>query len=650
MNDILSIDIETYSGTDLIKSGVYRYVEDPDFEILLFAYAFEDEPVTVIDLLDFEDVPDKVMEALENPNVIKTAFNANFERTCIAKHFDLEMDPAQWRCSSVHALTLGLPNHLGGVAKAMNLDVEKDQKGKNLIKYFSVPCKPTKANGKRTRNYPHHDEDKWQQFIEYCRQDVVVEREIRKKLEKFPIPEQENRLWQVDQHINDRGVYLDQDLVKQAIACDKQYKDRLLNRAAEITGLDNPNSLPQLKKWIKEQTGEEVKSLTKDTVPGLIKKANNPAVQEALETRQELARTSVTKYATMKRSVCSDSRIRGILQFYGANRTGRWAGRLVQIHNLRKNELKDLSLAREILKQGDFELLEILYGDVPDTLSQLLRPAFTPTPGGRFIVSDFSAIEARVIAWLAGEQWRLDVFNSHGKIYEASASTMFNVPIDEIDKGSPLRQKGKVSELALGYQGGPGALIQMGALDMGIDEEELPELVRTWRDANPKIKQLWYDTEANALQAVRGKTTVKGPKGVNFIYESGTLFIQLPSGRKLAYVRPKIEPHQKFEGKDELTYEGPGGRGMERIGTYGGKLVENIIQAIARDCLGISIINLEEAGYKTVMHVHDEVVLDVPNDEGSLDEVTEIMGQPIKWAKGLPLTADAFETDYYIKD
>ncbi|WP_152658273.1 DNA polymerase [Oceanobacillus sp. CFH 90083] len=646
----LAIDVETYSSTNLIKTGVYKYVEDPDFEILLFAYAFDDNPVTVIDLTDFEDVPIKVMQALTHPNVLKTAFNANFERTTIAKHFGLNMDPVQWQCSSVHALMLGLPNYLDGVAKAMNLDVEKDQKGKNLIKYFSVPCKPTKANGGRTRNYPHHDPEKWQMYKEYCRQDVVVEREIRKKLAKFPIPKQENKLWQVDQTINDRGVYLDKELVQQAIACDKQYRQRLLKRASEVTGLNNPNSLPQLKKWLKQETGEDVKSLTKDTVPGLIEKADNPVVQEALEIRQELGRTSVTKFDKMRLVVNNDNRVRGILQFYGANRTGRWAGRLVQIQNLRSNKLPDLSLARDLLKQGEFDLLEILFGDVPDTLSQLLRPAFIPTPGNVLYVSDFSAIEARVIAWLADEKWRLKVFKSHGKIYEASASTMFNVPIEEIDKGSPLRQKGKVSELALGYQGGPGALIQMGALDMGIEEDELPVLVRAWRDANPKIRQLWYDTEANALAAVRGKTTVTGAKGIKFIYESGTLFIQLPSGRKLAYVRPRIQPHQKFEGKDELTYEGPGSTGMERIGTYGGKLVENIVQAIARDCLGESLIRLEEASYKIVMHVHDEAVIDAPKKEGRLKEITDIMGQPVSWAKDLPLAADGYETDYYIKD
>lgn len=647
---VLRIDVETYSGTNLLTSGVYKYVEDPDFEILLFAYAFDDEPVHVVDLTDFEDIPEDVMESLTDPAVLKTAFNANFERTTIGKHFGLYMDPAQWQCSSVHALMMGLPNYLAGVAKAMNLDVEKDQKGKNLIKYFSVPCKPTKANGGRTRNYPHHDPEKWQQYIDYNRQDVVVEREISKKLARFPIPTAENRLWQIDQRINDRGVYLDKDLVSQAIACDEQYKTKLQQRAVDVTGLDNPNSLPQLKKWLKQETGEEVKSITKDTIPGLLEKAKNPTVQEALEIRQELGRTSVTKFDKMRMVVNQDNRVRGILQFYGANRTGRWAGRLVQIHNLRKNELDDLALARQLLKNGDFEMLEMLFGDVPDTLSQLLRPAFIPTPGNIFYVSDFSAIEARVLAWLAGEMWRLKVFRSHGKIYEASASAMFNVPIEEVTKGSDLRQRGKVAELALGYQGGPGALKQMGALEKGLTESELPGLVRTWRNANPKIKQLWYDTEANALAAVRGKTTVTGAKGIKFIYESGTLFIQLLSGRRLAYVRPRIGPHQKFEGKEELTYEGPGQGGMERIGTYGGKLIENIVQAIARDCLGEALIRLEDASYNTVMHVHDEAVIDAPEKEGTLDAITEIMGQPVSWAKDLPLTADSFVTEYYIKD
>lgn len=646
---LLSIDIETYSGTDLIRTGVYRYVEDPAFEILLFAYAFDDEPVEVVDLLDFEELPDEVMQALTDPKVIKTAFNANFERICIAKHYGLEMDPKQWRCSSVHALTLGLPNYLGGVAKAMNLDVEKDTKGKKLIRYFSIPCKPTKVNGKRTRNYPHHDSEKWQEYIEYCRQDVVVEREIRKKLSKYPVINQEERLWQADQIINDRGVYIDLDLVNQAIACDEQYNKRLVAEAKELTGLSNPNSPAQLKKWLSDQMGQEVKSLTKDIIPDLIKQAKTPDVKRVLELRREMARTSIRKFNKMNMAVCSDNRFKGILQFYGANRTGRWAGRSVQIHNLRKNELKDLSMARELLKQGDFDLLELLFGDVPDTLSQLLRPSFIPTPGCRFIVSDFSAIEARVIAWLADEKWRLDVFNSHGKIYEASASAMFNVPIEQIDKGNPLRQKGKVSELALGYQGGPPALIKMGALKMGLTEEELPELVYTWRNSNPKIKQFWYETEAAAISAVKGKTTVQMQKGLAMIYESGTLFIKLPSGRRLAYVRPKIEDDTRFN-KDKLTYEGLDEKNWGRIDTYGGKLVENIVQAVARDCLAVSILKLEEAGYQTVMHVHDEVVLDVPKENGSLDEVVEIMGQSIKWAKGLPLTADAFETDYYVKD
>lgn len=645
----LSIDIETYSGTDLKGSGVYRYVEDPDFEILLFAYAFDDEPVEVIDLTDFEDVPTSVMYAMTDPAITKTAFNANFERTCIAKHFGIEANPSQWKCSSVHSLTLGLPNYLGGVAKAMKLDVEKDGKGKNLIKYFSIPCKPTKVNGQRTRNYSHHDPEKWNQFIEYCRQDVVVEREIRKKLSKFEPPKAEHHLWAIDQLINDRGVYLDRELVDHAIACDDLYKKRLIKKAKKLTGLDNPNSLSQLKKWLKEQTGKEVRSLTKDTIPDLIKQAPGGPVKEVLELRKEMSRTSVTKYAAMKKSVCSDNRIRGILQFYGANRTGRWAGRLVQIHNLRKNELPDLELARDLLKQGEYDTLELLFGDVPDTLSQLLRPALIPSPGNRFLVADFSAIEARVIAWLANEVWRLKVFNGHGKIYEASASAMFNVPLEEIDKGSPLRQKGKVAELALGYQGAVGALIKMGALDMGLEEDELPELVKTWRKANKKIVRFWYDTEAAAIKAVREKTTVKMQLGLAFIYESGTLFIKLSSGRRLAYVRPRLEKDERF-GKDKLTYEGPGKTGMERIDTYGGKLVENIVQAVARDCLAVSLKRLEEAGYPTVLHVHDEAVADMPIGTGTIEEMGGIMGQPIEWAQDLPLTADAFETEYYLKD
>jgi len=646
----LAIDIETHSGTDLTKTGVYRYVEDSDFEILLFAYAWGDGSVHVVDLTDFEDVPQEVMAALTDPEITKTAFNANFERVCIAKHFDIDADPAQWKCSSVHALTLGLPRHLGGVAKAMNLDVEKDTKGKNLIKYFSVPCKPTKANGQRTRNYPHHDPEKWQQFIEYCRQDVVVEREIRKKLSKFPVIPEEEKLWQVDQRINDRGVKLDLQLVEKAIECDAQYQKRLMEEAKELTGLSNPNSVAQLKTWLKEQTGEEVKSLNKQTVPDLIDKAENDDVKRVLELRQEMARTSVKKYLTMDRAVCSDERVRGLLQFYGANRTGRWAGRLVQVQNLRSNKLPDLDLARELLKAGEFDDLELLFGDVPDVLSQLIRTAFVASNEGRFLVSDFSAIEARVIAWLANEKWRLDVFNSHGKIYEASASAMFNVPVDEIHKGSPLRQKGKIAELALGYQGAVGALLTMGALDMGLEEDELPGLVKTWRQANQKIVRFWYDAEAAAIKAVKEKRKVVLQRGLAFIYESGTLFIKLPSGRRLAYVRPKIEEDDRFD-KDKLTYEGTGDQGKwTRIDTYGGKLVENIVQAVARDCLAVSLMRLEEAGYKTVMHVHDEAVIDAGKNEGSVKDVASVMEQPIKWAKGLPLNADAFETPYYVKD
>lgn len=647
----LGIDIETYSSIDLKTCGVYRYVEAPDFEILLFAYAWDGGPVEVVDLMDFEDVPADVMAALTDPAIIKTAFNANFERTCIAKHFNTPMDPTQWRCTAVHALTLGLPGYLDGVANVMNLEAQKDAKGKNLIKYFSVPCKATKKNEGRTRNYPHHDMEKWQEFKDYCGQDVEVERAARNKMIKHPTLRFEDELWAIDQHINDRGVHLDKDLVKQAIRCDELYQEQLMIEAKEITELENPNSVAQLKAWLQEQTGEEVTTLNKETVPLLIDKAEHDDVKRVLELRQEMARTSIKKYLTMNRAVCDDGRVRGLLQFYGANRTGRWAGRLVQVQNLRKNELPDLQLARDLLKAGEFEQLELLFGDVPDVLSQLIRTAFTASPDCRLIVSDYSAIEARVIAWLAGESWRLKVFNGHGKIYEASASAMFNVPIESIDKGNPLRQKGKIAELALGYQGAKGALITMGALNMGLSEEELPDLVKTWRAANQNIVKFWYEVEACAVAAVKEKRSIGIQHGIYFSYQDGGLFIRLPSGRKLSYVRPRIEKDERFN-KDKLTYEGVGDQGRwERLDTYGGKLVENIVQAVARDCLAVGLVRLEEAGYnQTIMHVHDEVVLDVPKGQGSLDEVNQIMGEPIIWAKDLPLAAEGFETQYYMKD
>ncbi|ACL77354.1 DNA polymerase [Ruminiclostridium cellulolyticum] len=652
MKKILSIDIETYSSVDLIKCGVYRYVEAPDFEILLFAYAYDDEPITVIDLADFEELPEQVTKDLTDPDVIKAAYNANFERTCIAKFYNKPMPPEQWRCTSVHALTLGLPGNLDGVAKVLGLDAQKDTAGKNLIKYFSVPCKPTKVNGGRTRNFPHHAPDKWKQFKDYCKQDVVVERAIRKKIEKYPVPEHEWKLWTLDQKINDAGVRLDPVLVQQALKCDLQYATRLDAEAKELTGLDNPNSTTQLTVWLKKQGLTVDNGLGKDYIPGLLDQAKgDETVTRMLELRKEMSKTSTKKYEAMERAMCSDDRARGLLQFCGANRTWRWAGRLIQVQNLPQNKIPDLGVARELLHSGKFEAIELLFNSPPFVLSQLIRTAFIPSDGCRFIVSDFSAIEARVIAWLAGESWRMKVFKSHGKIYEASASHMFHVPIEEITKGNPLRQKGKIAELALGYGGSIGALEAMGALKMGLDADELPDLVTAWRNSNPKIVKLWWDVDKAAMTAVREHMPVRIQYGITFSYKDGFLFIKLPSGRKLAYVKPKIKDG-KF-GRPALTYEGMDQikKTWERIDTYGPKLVENIVQAVARDCLAVNMLRLDDAGYDIRMHVHDEVILDVPNtDTDALAQVNEIMSQPIDWAPGLPLRADGYETEFYKKD
>lgn len=649
---VLQIDLETYSSVDLIKCGVHRYVEAPDFEILLFAYAFDDDPVTVIDLTDFETIPDDVYDALSDPEVIKTAYNAGFERTCLAKWFRIPMPAEQWRCTSVWALTLGLPGYLEGVAEVLKLEAQKDTRGKNLIKYFSVPCKPTKVNGRRTRNFPHHDPEKWQQYIEYNRQDVVVEREIRRKLERFPVPEHEWKLWALDQQINDRGTRLDPVLFRAAIDCDTQYGERLMQEAKTLTGLDNPNSDMQLKGWLAEH-GLEAESLRKEFMPELLDQAPNDETRRALELRQEMGKTSVDKYKAMERSMCEDERARGLLQFCGANRTWRWAGRLIQVQNLPQNKIEDLALAREVLRRGDFEMLEMLYGAPPFVLSQLVRTAFIPSDGCRFIVSDFSAIEARVVAWLADEHWVLDVFRGHGKIYEATAANMFGIPFETIVRGHEnyrYRAPGKVAVLACGYQGGPNAMAAMDT-KKEIDPDDYPRLVKQWRDANPNIRKLWYKAEEAAVTAVREKTTVKLAHGVQYRYEAGMLFADLPSGRSLAYVRPRIKPDPNF-GKDGIVFDG-----MDQVKkkwmshrTYGGRLVENLVQAIARDCLAESLMRLDREGYEIVMHVHDEVVLDVPIGTGSVEHVTEIMSQPIDWAPGLPLAAAGFETDFYMKD
>ncbi|HFQ7464453.1 bifunctional 3'-5' exonuclease/DNA polymerase [Clostridioides difficile] len=958
----LSIDIETYSDLDIKKVGVYRYVDSANFEILLFAYAFDNEEVKVIDLVNDEELPKEVIEALNDNKVIKSAFNANFERTAISKFLNINLKPNEWSCTMIKALTLGLPGSLDSVSKALkfNEDKQKMKEGKALIQYFCKPCKATKVNKGRTRNLPIHDMEKWNKFKEYCKQDVVVEREIRNKLSKYKTTEREIKLWYLDQRINDTGIKVDTELIENAIECDKRYTEKLTKEAIKITGLNNPNSLAQLKKWLSDKVGFEITSLTKESIPEILKQVDDENVVRILELRKLMSKTSIKKYEAMKLAKGNDNRVRGLLQFYGANRTGRWAGRLVQVQNLPQNHIEDLDLARNLLKEGDFDLIELLYDSVPDVLSQLIRTAFIPSEGHRFIVSDFSAIEARVIAWLAGEKWRLDVFNSHGKIYEAAASQMFKVPIENIKKGSELRQKGKISELACiaegelvltntglvpienitlkhklwdgenwvshegliykgmkevieyeglratkdhivwvrekpytisfekaatsgshllqtgngretirmgknyksrkalecklepllcvssmyklqrgkmdffkqyktwkikrmpkmfstkkntnmveqkisscetkmrkykrqrvskiwwkrnrvsiwfsirsrtldygklrkcykrygngqdkckwslckreykickkrsesreskinrfvrletkrmailkrssnknvikrndkkrdnrisskccdtqkkkveintskvrvydirnagrnnrftvsnclvhncGYGGSIGALTSMGAIKMGLDEDELQPLVTTWRNANPNITKFWWDVDKAAKKAIKDRTIVKLQHGIKFIYNPGVLFIELPSGRRLSYLRPKIEPHTTFSG-DKITYEGmeQTSKQWKRIDTYGPKLVENIVQATARDCLREAMFNVTDAGYSIVMHVHDELVIDVDKKGGSLEEVNSIMGKEISWAKGLPLKADGYECDYYKKD
>ena len=647
---VLTIDLETYSGTDLKACGVYRYVEDPDFQVLLFSYAFNDDPVEIVDLVNGERMSEPVVEALRDPAVTKAAFNANFERTCLAKHFGQVMDPRQWICTQVHALTLGLPASLELVAKSLKLRQQKDTAGKALIRYFSIPCKPTKSNGGRSRNLPEHDPERWDKFKAYCIQDVVVEREVRKKLERYPVSEKEWKLWQLDQIINDLGVRIDRTLVHHAITCDTQYQQRLENEAITLTGLNNPNSVSQLKEWLTEAVGVEVESLSKETIPQLLEQTECKTVSRVLKLRQEMAKTSVKKYQAMDGARCRDNRVRGLLQFYGASRTGRWAGRIIQPHNLPRNYLPDLDLARQLLRDGDYETLEMLFSNVPDTLSQLIRTALVPEDGCRFIVADFSAIEARVIAWLAGEKWRLDVFNTHGKIYEASASQMFRVPLDEIHKGSPLRQKGKIAELACGFSGGVNALRAMDRTWAdSVPEEELWNLIQTWRKTNLRIVQFWHDVEEAALEAVQDKKTIKLQYGLIFFCEPGVLFIQLPSGRKLAYVRPQVETDKRFN-KPTVTYEGYEQGKWSRLKTYGGKLTENIVQAIARDCLAEALLRVDNAGYRIVLHIHDEIVVEAPDGHISVDKLVEILGEPLSWAPGLPLRADGFEARYYVKD
>jgi DNA polymerase len=654
LNEIktLSMDIETFSDIDLGKCGVYRYADSPNFEILLFAYSINESAVELIDLASGEELPHFIIDALLNDDVIKTAFNAQFERVCLMKYLSnslnkqIYLDPSSWRCSEVQAAMLGLPLNLDGVGKVLNLDEQKIAEGKTLIRYFCMPCKATAANGGRTRNMPTDAPEKWELFKEYNIRDVEVELAIREKLEDYPIPDKEQAYYVLDQKINDRGLLVDMKLVEEAISCDKQFTVAATERAYELTGLENPNSVSQLKDWLKER-GIEVESLSKKAVKELVEETEGE-VEEALKLRLLMAKTSVKKYEAIERAVSSDGRVHGLFQFYGANRTGRWAGRLVQFQNLPQNHLNDLKLARDLVKEGYFEDIELLFGNTPNVLSELIRTAFIPEKNHRFIVADFSAIEARVISWLAGEKWRLEVFASHGKIYEASASQMFHVPIEEITKGSSLRQKGKVSELACGYGGGVGALKAMGALEMGVEEHELQGLIDNWRNANPRIVNFWWEVDKAAITAVkeRSKTSTHG---INFTYRSGMLFVTLPSGRNLVYVKPKLMIN-KF-GREGLTYEGIGAtKKWERLETYGPKIVENIVQATSRDLLAEGMLRLDKKGYKVISHVHDEVICEVPIGEGSIEEVCSIISEQPSWAKGLPLKADGYECDFYMKD
>lgn len=643
--DTLAIDIETYSDVSLPDCGVHRYAASEQFEILLFAYSLNDEPTQIIDLASGEKIPDEIMEYLTDDSVIKTAYNAAFERNCINRFFGLSLKPEGWRCTLVQASMLSLPLSLEGVGEALNLDKKKMSGGKDLIRYFCMPCKPTKANGGRTRNLPFDAPEKWELFKTYCIRDVDVEKQIRNKLTKFPIPDREQELYCMDQRINDRGIMVDQELIGHAVACDLLYKETVTKKAYEISGLENPNSVSQLKDWLNEK-GIEVDSLAKAAVEELVENTQGD-VAEMMKLRLAMSKTSVKKYEAMERSVCPDGRVHGLLQFYGANRTGRWAGRLVQIHNLPQNHMEDLELARSLVKEGRYDLVELLYDSTPDVLSELIRTAFVARPGCRFIVSDFSAIEARVMGYLAGEGWVMEEFCGAGKIYEQTASKMFHIPIGEITKGSPYRARGKVASLACQYGGAEGALISMGALNF-VEEEELKGLVQSWRTANPHIVNYWYEIDGAVKAAVKERKMTKVGM-VTVYYQSGMLKIALPSGRVLSYVRPRMTVN-RF-GSESVSYEGIGtNRKWTRIESYGAKFCENIVQATARDVLAEAMLRLEKKGFDIVCHIHDEVVLEVPEGTSSVEEVNGIMAVCPDWCEGLPLKAAGFESPFYKKD
>lgn len=642
----LSIDIETFSDIDLIKCGVYKYADSPAFEILLFAYSIDDGEINIIDLVNGEELPEEIAEAIKSDTVIKTAFNAQFERVCLSKHLGILLDPSSWYCTAVQAAELSLPSSLADVGAALGLERQKMTDGKELIKYFCVSCKPTKSNGGRTRNMPKDAPEKWALFKEYCKRDVDVERQIAKKLEMYPISESEHRLYVLDQRINDRGVLVDLSLAQQAIKINSIQTAVATEQAYTLTGLENPNSVAQLKDWLIEN-GVEIDSLSKKAVAALADETDGD-IQEMLHLRLLMSKTSVKKYEAVMRSVCKDNRVRGMMRFCGASRTGRWSGNILQPQSLPQNHLPDLTLARDIVKDGDFEMLNMTFGNVPNALSELIRTVLIPKPNHRFIVADFSAIEARVLSWLAGEQWRLDTFRNGGDIYCASASQMFRVPVEKHGVNGHLRQKGKISELACGYGGSVGALKNMGAVEMGVPEDELQGLINDWRNANPHIVKLWTEVGNTAMKAIKEKTIVSLGKLV-FMYERGILFIRLPSGRRLSYIKPRIGTN-RFGG-DSITYMGVGAsKKWERLETFGGKLVENIVQAIARDLLASAMMNVANAGYNIVFHVHDEIIAEAPDGQGSVDEMCMLMSINPDWADGIPLSADGYECEYYRKD
>ena len=660
----LSIDLETYSDVNLKKAGLYRYVQSPAFEILLFAYSFDGAPTQVIDMAQGEEIPMEVIHALTDPQCLKHAYNAAFEWYCLSKYMGAQLPPAQWRDTMLHGLYAGYTAGLDATGRALGIpeDKQKLTTGKALIRYFCVPCKPTKANGGRTRNYPHHDPEKWELFKTYNGQDVVAEMEIERRLSVFPVPDFVQKQWETDLLINARGVAVDMDFCEGALELGETIRAQLTDEAVQLSGLQNPNSVKQLARWLSAETGDDITSLCKETIKELLGRDNADHVQRMLEIRQELGKTSTKKYDAIEAAVCDDGRVRGLLQFYGANRTGRWAGRLVQVQNLPRTYTEPLEFARELVKGRKLDALRTVYGSPNDTLSQLIRTAFVAAPGNVLIDADFSAIEARVISWLADEEWRLEVFRTHGKIDEASASQMFGVPLERIKKGNPeysLRQRGKVAELALGYQGGVPAMRQMdtGKLLADLPDEEIKDIVDKWRNTNPKIRNLWYSFNDAAIRVIQNGGSLRVrcctfARECDCIRGTTCMTISLPSGRKLYYVEPSVGENRW--GGPSITYMGVNDKNKwGRIETYGGKLVENVVQAIARDCLAQAIEHLEAAGLPVVFHIHDEVVIDTAafdTNDTMLDKVVKIMSTPIPWAEGLPLGADGWVGAFFKKD